>query len=692
MSNGQVAGVGQTYVVQNTDANKTLTVQIIGVKSGNKAVTLTSPATAIVTGGKFTRSITLDLGGFDATVGPTVGDRLYLNSMGGWGYPWTYTQECQWLRDGSPIDDATDCYGYTLVDVDAGHRITVKLTASATGFIDYVVVSDSTSPVAGQSFEQVGEATISGTTQVGKTLTVATSDWLPAPEGFTYQWYRNETPIPGAVASTYRLTGDDYKAEISASVSATLSTYTTTTSLSDATPAISVGALDATPTPVISGNPVVGQTLTVITGDWDEDTTLSCQWYRGTTAITRAKSSSYVVTANDVGLALSVRVKGSQVGYTAVTQSSSPTALVLYSFTNSPIPTITGTRTVGSTLTAVPGAWDASTTFIYQWLRDGSPINRATGSTYRQVPADAGKVINVQVTGSKTNYSSVSRTSTATSTTASAPLTLTPVPTITGTPRVGSTLTAVTGTWDSGVVVTYQWYRGATAISNANSRTYSLTGADFEKYVTVKVTGSKAGFTSASQTSTQMYVHLGDFFSSSPITISGIAQVGSTLTASDGALSPTPDSYSYQWYRGSTPIPTATVASYTLVSADRNKVVSVVVKAIKTGYFDWTGASAGTALVSAATLASASTPVVTGLTTVGSTLTAIPGSWDQGTKLNYQWYRGQIPVPISGAFGSTYVLSIDDVSMPLSVRVTGSKDGFRTVVKTSDLTTAISTG
>jgi hypothetical protein len=184
----------------------------------------------------------------------------------------------------------------------------------------------------------------------------------------------------------------------------------------------------------------------------------------------------------------------------------------------------------------------------------------------------------------------------------------------------------------------------------------------------------------------------GTYTSTSAITISGIAQVGSTLTASDGALSPTPDSYTYQWYRGSTPITTATTSSYTLVSADRNKVVSVVVKAIKTGYYDWTGVSAGTALVSAATLASASTPVVTGATTVGSTLTAVPGSWDPGTTLTYQWYRGLTPVPISGATGSTYVLTVDDTSKPVSVRVTGTKEGFRTVAKTSALTTAVSTG
>jgi serine protease len=73
---------------------------------------------------------------------------------------------------------------------------------------------------------------------------------------------------------------------------------------------------------------------------------------------------------------------------------------------------------------------------------------------------------------------------------------LTPaVPTISGAPAVGSTLTALPGTWtpapDS---MAYQWYRSATAIAGAASASYRLTDADLGATITVRVTGTKSGY------------------------------------------------------------------------------------------------------------------------------------------------------------------------------------------------------
>jgi len=67
------------------------------------------------------------------------------------------------------------------------------------------------------------------------------------------------------------------------------------------------------------------------------------------------------------------------------------------------IPTISGTTTVGQTLTATSGTWpQTSSGYVYQWQRstDGvswSSISSATSSTYVLVSGDAGYVIRVQV-------------------------------------------------------------------------------------------------------------------------------------------------------------------------------------------------------------------------------------------------------------------------------------------------------
>ena len=82
--------------------------------------------------------------------------------------------------------------------------------------------------------------------------------------------------------------------------------------------------------------------------------------------------------------------------------------------TATPVPTVSGTAKVGKSLTAKAGSWKpAKVTLKYQWLRDGQPIAKATKSSYKLVKADAGRKITVQVTGSKSGYASVTKTSKA---------------------------------------------------------------------------------------------------------------------------------------------------------------------------------------------------------------------------------------------------------------------------------------
>jgi hypothetical protein len=66
--------------------------------------------------------------------------------------------------------------------------------------------------------------------------------------------------------------------------------------------------------------------------------------------------------------------------------------------------------------------------------------------------------------------------------------------------------------------------------------------------------------------------------------MSGTARVGQTITTSPGEWSPTPDSISYQWRRGGDAIEGQTSSSYTLVSADHGKWVSVQVTVNRDGY------------------------------------------------------------------------------------------------------------
>jgi hypothetical protein len=76
-------------------------------------------------------------------------------------------------------------------------------------------------------------------------------------------------------------------------------------------------------------------------------------------------------------------------------------------------PTITGTATVGSTLTAYNPTWYGGTpTYAFQWTRNGNPITGATSDTYVPTTNDVGKKVAVTVTATN-SVGSTSATSPA---------------------------------------------------------------------------------------------------------------------------------------------------------------------------------------------------------------------------------------------------------------------------------------
>ena len=68
---------------------------------------------------------------------------------------------------------------------------------------------------------------------------------------------------------------------------------------------------------------------------------------------------------------------------------------------NTAVPTISGTATSGSTLTASPGTWTGRETPVhsYQWNRAGVAVPGATVTTYVLGPSDVGSAMTVTVTG-----------------------------------------------------------------------------------------------------------------------------------------------------------------------------------------------------------------------------------------------------------------------------------------------------
>jgi hypothetical protein len=78
----------------------------------------------------------------------------------------------------------------------------------------------------------------------------------------------------------------------------------------------------------------------------------------------------------------------------------------------------------------------------------------------------------------------------------------------------------------------------------------------------------------------------------------------------------------------------------------------------------------------------APTPVIGGSAAVGKTLAAKPGTWKpKPATLKFQWLRGG--KAIKGATKKTYLLLPADAGNKITVKVTGSRPGYRTTSKTS---------
>ncbi|WP_062465088.1 hypothetical protein [Demequina soli] len=156
-------------------------------------------------------------------------------------------------------------------------------------------------------------------------------------------------------------------------------------------------------------------------------------------------------------------------------------------FTSVRTPMISGTKKVGSTLSATVASWKPSATFTYQWKRNGVAIAGATKATYRLTCDDRGSRISVKIVGTHRGYAAATRTSKPTDTITTGVI-CAQRPTIEGTAQAGKTLTARVGTiYPGNVRASYQWLRNGVVISGATHQSYAVVNRDAGKKLSVKV-------------------------------------------------------------------------------------------------------------------------------------------------------------------------------------------------------------
>ena len=316
-----------------------------------------------------------------------------------------------------------------------------------------------------------------------------------------------------------------------------------------------------------------GGTITLVVGKISADDSecgFGSRYYDGDDVLGASRSSAGITTVlgqtSDAGTLI--------YGNSAVTETATARA------------TITGTPNVDSLLTAHEGTWNPTpTTFSYAWLDNDSPITGATSKTFKPGSTLLGHQISVKVTAHKPGVADGSSTSVQTAALGapSATPANTVKPTIVGTPKVGSRVTANPGTWSpADGTYTYTWVVGSSVLGTAS--TLTVPSSAYKKTLVLKVTATNDNPTPGKATSTGALVRAGTIAFAKVPSISGTAKVGKTLKYVAGTTTPSTTSRSYRWLRDGRSISGATHSSRTLTRSDKGHKVSLKVTYRRTGY------------------------------------------------------------------------------------------------------------
>ena len=246
----------------------------------------------------------------------------------------------QWITDDSVIV-ASAARTYTPTDGDRGKSIKVRVSFTDDAGNEETLTSTNTATVeARANSPATGLPTISGTAQVGETLTANTSgvadvDGLSNVQ-YEYRWIANDSSISGAATANYTLVADDEGKAIKVEVTFTDDAgngETLTSAATDAVAAAPTPNSPATGAPTISGTAQVGETLEADTsGIADADglgnVQYEYQWLADAADISGATNATYTLEAADEGKAISLRVSFTDDANNEETLTSAATEVV----------------------------------------------------------------------------------------------------------------------------------------------------------------------------------------------------------------------------------------------------------------------------------------------------------------------------------------------------------------------------
>ncbi|MGO4807435.1 hypothetical protein AB4089_20210 [Arthrobacter sp. 2MCAF15] len=490
---------GPTYLLTTADLGKGIRVKTTAAAPSYAKTTLQSVITAPVTnaGGAVPSVVYAGHVGFDTpSTNPDEPGRLVYAGADFRGAPDLHLQY-QWFRNGTPIPGATS-QKFDTTGWGSTALLSVRVTGHAPGFHPTTATSI---PESIPPYSEPPGAVVTGGTGLGDVLTGADDvPWSSSPSKHTYKWLRDGVAIPGATALTYKITAQDQghtlvlmTDELSYNGYYPYSNRVTV----PAAAGVELKQLTNVTKPVVTGDAVTGSVMKVTAGTWSvasDKLKFTYNWL-SSDGEKPVSSPTFTPDTPQVGRILTVLVTASAPGYkTAWIKVTAPKPVTARESTRA----IRGNLTVGSKVTLTPDPWYDRIEADVHWLRDGVPIAGAYGWSYVLTRADAGTKLSVSV--SPIMSGGKYQTLTASARVAGLPM-VSATPTIAGTLKAGNVLTVKRGTWTWGTAFTYRWLRNGVPISGATDSTYKVRSADKGTKLTVRVTGSRFGYTTVTKTS-----------------------------------------------------------------------------------------------------------------------------------------------------------------------------------------------
>jgi hypothetical protein len=711
---------GETYEVQPADFGATIFARVTATHD-------VSVLGTTFTGGEATAKATsgiIGIGNAPTNINPptfspstgVVTDTVVHANPGTWSVAGT-RYEYQWFADDIPLDGATN---QTLIvpATAVGSDLTVQVRALR----DNTTASDWIASAPTSVGLAVGPVltkapTIKTVTSGGsRTFSVVGGTWAQAPTDHGYSWLVDgDNPTSGATF-TYSGTGAVSLVYASSREGYTSSQVELLAAKGSATPTPNGVQLLNTSRPVEVASQeqpqYPGETLSLTSLVWQypySSATVSSQTYQwqystdGTVwkSIPKATKGTYTTTLADVGrqLHLVVTAKSAwyankQVTIPAGTVALNPALVDAYGTLM-----VDGSAALGTVLTATANDYGLSgITFAYQWFVNDTAVTGATSKTFVLSPSvvSEGDTVRVRTTASKSGYVSAPEFSGYSTVVEAAIANLSrPSMSPASSVKVGGTLTAAVGTWDTpGVTFSYQWMLDAAPIDGATGKKLVTTLDMVGHVVTLAViahSGAVSMEASAPTAVTVMPAAKGAAPGLPTLDFGASVQVGTTLsvpTTDANALfsypsSPTDAKATFQWYRGSTAIAGATSGSFTPRSSDIGARLKLKITATSP-YFATAVyytpivvvgiAGAPTADVDA-TYSDDPQPGTVVSAAISSV--SVPGSkttiqWQKSTDGGVTWSS------IAKATKSTYTIMAGDAASTLRAHVTLTKAGYLT--------------